>query len=80
MKSCMMQMFLIHAAGLAISIGCASAWYVDGGRFDPSVRQHPCMEIGHEIISTAIHPLLLIQVGQLSVTGERMCTKHWLTA
>ena len=33
------------------------------------------MEIGHEIISTAFLSLLLIQVGQLSVTGKRMCTK-----
>ena len=24
-------------------------------------------------------PLLLIQVGQLSVTGKRICTKYWLT-
>ena len=28
-------------------------------------------------ISTAIPPLLLIQEEQLSVTGERMCTKYW---
>ena len=32
------------------------------------------MEIGHEIISTAILSLPLIQVGQVSVTGKRMCT------
>ena len=31
------------------------------------------VEIGHEIISTAILSLLLIQVGQLSVAGKRMC-------
>ena len=31
------------------------------------------MEIGHEIISTVIGPHLLIQEGQLSVTGESMC-------
>ena len=36
--------------------------------------------IGQEIISTAILSLSLIQVGQLSVTGRRMCTKYWLTA
>ena len=36
-------------------------------------------EIGHEIISMAILFLPLIQVGQLSVTGEKMCTKYWLT-
>ena len=35
--------------------------------------------VGHEIISTAILSLPLTQVGQLSVTGERMCTKFWLT-
>ena len=35
---------------------------------------------GHEIISTAILSLPLIQVGQLSVTGEGMYTKYWLTA
>ena len=27
--------------------------------------------------STAILPLQLIQEEQLSVTGERMCTKYW---
>ena len=32
------------------------------------------VEMGHEIFSTAILSLALIQVGQLSVTGERMCT------
>ena len=35
------------------------------------------MEIGHEIILTAILSLPLIQEGQLSVNGERMCTKYW---
>ena len=43
-----------------------------GGGFDPQVRQHSFMEIGHEIISTAILSLSLIQEGQLSVTGKRM--------
>ena len=38
------------------------------------------MEIGHEIIFMAILPLLLIQEGQLSGTGERMCTYYWLNA
>ena len=36
--------------------------------------QHSFVEIGHEIFSTAILSLLLIQEGQLSVPGERMCT------
>ena len=37
-------------------------------------RQHSFMEIDHEIFSTAILSLPLIQEGQLSVSGERMCT------
>ena len=43
----------------------ASAWYADGRGFDPHVRQYPFVEIGHEIISTAILALPLIQKGQL---------------
>ena len=38
------------------------------------------VEIDHEIISMAIQSLPLIQEGQLSVTGESMCAKYWLTA
>ena len=38
------------------------------------------MEIYHEIIYTIILPLSLIQEGQMSVSGESMCTKYWLTA
>ena len=34
----------------------------------------PFVEIGHEIFSTCILSLPLIQEGQLSVSGERMCT------
>ena len=37
-------------------------------------RQHSFVEIDHEIFSTVILSLLLIQEGQLSVSGERMCT------
>ena len=54
--------------------------YADSRGFDPHVRQHSFVEIGHEIISTAILSLSLIQEGQLSVTGERMLTKCWWTA
>ena len=31
----------------------------------------------HEIISTTILSLPLIQEGQLSIIGERMCTRYW---
>ena len=37
-------------------------------------RQHSFAEIDHEIFSTVILSLPLIQEGQLSVSGERMCT------
>ena len=37
-------------------------------------RQHSFVEIDHEIFSTAILSLPLIQEGQLSVSGGRMCT------
>ena len=47
---------------------------------DPHMQQHSFVETGHEIISTAILSLLLIPEGQLSATGERMFTEHWLTA
>ena len=37
-------------------------------------RQHSFVVIDHEIFSTVILSLPLIQEGQLSVSGERMCT------
>ena len=36
--------------------------------------QHSFVEIDHEIFSMVILSLPLIQEGQLSVSGERMCT------
>ena len=40
----------------------------------PPGRQHSFMESDHEILSTVFLSLLLIQEGQLSISGERMCT------
>ena len=40
----------------------------------PPCRQHSSMEIDHEIFSMVFLSLLLIQEGQLSVSGGRMCT------
>ena len=37
-------------------------------------RQHSFVEIDHEIFSTVILSLPLIQEGLLSASGERMCT------
>ena len=41
---------------------------------------HTFVEMDHEIISTVILLLILIQKGLLSVTSESMCTMYWLTA
>ena len=43
-------------------------------------NQEATRRFGHEIIATAILPLLLIQEEQLSVNGKRMCAKYWLPA
>ena len=52
-----------------------SDWRPGGHGFNPSRdRQHSLVEIDHEIFSTVILSLLLIQEGQLSDSGERMCT------
>ena len=52
-----------------------SDWRPVGRGFNPRRgRQHSFVEIDHEIFSTVILSLPLIQEGQLSVSGERMCT------
>ena len=49
--------------------------YLEQAGFNPRRgRQHSFVEIDHEIFSTVILYLPLIQEGQLSVSGERMCT------
>ena len=53
----------------------SSDWRPGGRRFNPRRgRQHSFVEIDHEIFTTVILSLPLIQEGQLSVSGERMCT------
>ena len=54
--------FLIQV-GAGSSVGYASGWHANGREFDPRVRRHSVAEFGHEIISTAIVSLPLIQVG-----------------
>ena len=52
-----------------------SNWRPGGHGFNPCPgRQHSFVEIDHEIFSMVILSLPLIQEGQLSVSGERMCT------
>ena len=50
-------------------------WRPGGRGFDPHRgRKHSLVELDHEIFSTVILSLPLIQEGQLSVSGERICT------
>ena len=64
-------------AGHGSSIGSVSAWLASGPEFDSHFWHILSWRLGHEKIPTAILPLTLIQEEQLSVTGERMCTKYW---
>ena len=66
-RNCLTEPILTNIlAGLGGSVGCG---------FNPRRGwQHSFVEIDHEIFSTVIPSLLLIQEGQLSVSGERMCT------
>ena len=51
-----------------------SDWRPGGHRFKPRQgQQHSFVEFDHEIFSTVILFLPLIQEGPLSVSGERMC-------
>ena len=63
-------MFILFVAGPGGLVVCESAWYSGGQWFDPPARQHSFVQIGHEIISTTILSLPVIQAGQFSVTGE----------
>ena len=66
---------MVFTAGLGGAVRCASDWRPGGRGFDPRRgRQHSFVEIDHEIFSMVILSLPLFQEGQLSVSGERMCT------
>ena len=76
-KSClsgkMCQKICQIQADLDGSVKRASGWWSGGRGFEPrSVRQH-FFVIDHEIFSTDSLSLPLIQEGQLSVSGERLC-------
>ena len=62
--------------GRGSSIGSDFVWHASGPEFDPHIWHILSWRLGHENVSTAILPLPLIQEEQLSVTGERMCTKY----
>ena len=58
-----------------VQFDAPSDWRPGGRGFNPRRgRQHSFVEIDHEIFSTVILSLPVIQEGQLSVSGKRMCT------
>ena len=71
---CWFSTLMVQPVSLA-QLDVPSDWRPGGRGFNPRWgRKHSFVEIDHEIFSTVILSLLLIQEGQLSVSGERMCT------
>ena len=69
------HMFYEDILASVAQLDAPSDWRPGGRGFNPRRgRQHSFVEIDHEILSTVILSLPLIQEGQLSVSGERMCT------
>ena len=65
----------IQQSASVAQLDAPSDWRPGGRGFNlRRGRQHSFVEIDHEIFSTVILSLPLIQEGQLSVSGERMCT------
>ena len=70
----LMSTFAVQPASVA-QLDAPSDWKPGGRGFNPHRgRQHSFVEIDHEIFSTVILSLPLVQEGQLSVSDERMCT------
>ena len=67
--------YLLVSPASVAQLDAPSDWRPGGRGFNPRRgRQHSFVEIDHEIFSTVILSLPLFQEGQLSVSGERMCT------
>ena len=64
----------MNLPALVAQLYAPSNWRPGGRGFNSRRgRQHSFVEIDHEIFSTVILSLPLIQEGQLSVSGEKMC-------
>ena len=73
------KFWLNHTYGLepasVAQLDALSDWRPEGRWFNPRQgQQHSFVEIDREIFSTVILSLPLIQEGQMSVSGKRMCT------
>ena len=72
---CISSKLKVYQPASVARLDALSDWRSGGGWFNPRRgRQHSFVEIDHEIFSTVILSLPLIQEGQLSVSGKRMCT------
>ena len=70
-----LQSFSLFLPASVAQLDAPSDWRPGGRGFNPHRgRQHSFVDIDHEIFSTVILSLPLIQEGQLSVSGERMRT------
>ena len=75
LKGTTLLLQLEHIPASVAQLDAPSDWRPGGRGFKPRRgRQHSFVKIDHEIFSTVILSLPLIQEGQLSVSGERMCT------
>ena len=71
----LLRSYLNELPASVAQLDAPSDWRPGGRGFNPCRgRQHSFVEIDHEIFSTVILSLPLIQEGQLSVSGERMST------
>ena len=66
--------YILLLASLGGSFGCAVRLETRRSRVQPPSRSATFFRIDHEIFSTVILFLPLVQEGELSVSGERMCT------
>ena len=74
-RLCAMKHRTVMSSASVAQLDASSDCRPGGRGFNPRRgRQHSFVEIDHEIFSTDILSLPLIQEGQLSVSGERMCT------
>ena len=72
---CLQRQSIYRFRASVAQLDAPSDWKPGGRGFNPCRgRQHSFVEIDHEIFSTVILSLPLIQEGLLSVSGERMCT------
>ena len=74
-----LNIFIIIGQVSVAQLDAPSEWRPGGRGFNPRRgRQHSFVEIDHELFSTVILSVILslplIREGQLSVSGERMCT------